>query len=82
MVGYTAYIYLLGTVSPRAASSYAYVNPLVAVFLGWALLSEPVTVSTLAAAILIVAAVAVLLATSRRGPSEAQAATTACQEVA
>ena len=82
MVGYTAYIYLLGTVSPRAASSYAYINPLVAVFLGWALLSEPVTVSTLAAAILIVAAVAVLLATSHRGPSEVQAATTACQEVA
>ena len=82
MVGYTAYIYLLGTVSPRAASSYAYVNPLVAVFLGWAFLSEPVTATTLVASLLIVAAVAVLLATSRQRPNGAQALAELTQEIA
>jgi drug/metabolite transporter (DMT)-like permease len=66
LVAYTAYVHLLRSVSPRAASSYAYVNPLVAVVLGWAFLGEPVTWLTLLAAALIVVAVAVLLASTRR----------------
>jgi drug/metabolite transporter (DMT)-like permease len=66
LMGYSAYVFLLRSVSPRAASSYAYVNPLVAVALGWAVLGEPVTPITLVAAALIVVAVAVLLGGSRR----------------
>jgi len=66
LIAYTAYVYLLRTVTPRAVSSYAYVNPLVAVLLGWAFASESVTLGTLLAAALIVVAVAVLLASDRR----------------
>jgi drug/metabolite transporter (DMT)-like permease len=60
LVGFTAYIWLLGNVSAARASTYAYVNPVVAVFLGWALASEPLTARTMVAAAIIVAAVALI----------------------
>lgn len=60
LVGFTAYIYLLQAVSPAKASTYAYVNPLVAVFLGWAIAGEAVTLRTLAAAAVILAGVAMI----------------------
>ena len=69
LVGYTAYMYVLSRVSPRAASSYAYVNPLVAVLLGWAFLGENVGATTLVAGALIVIAVVALLAGGRRRPA-------------
>lgn len=83
LVGYTAYTYLLGRVSPQAASSYAYVNPLVAVLLGWAFLGETVTLTTLLAGVLIVVAVAILLLGGlQRSPARAQATTAAAPCVA
>jgi drug/metabolite transporter (DMT)-like permease len=60
LVGFTAYIYLLRAVSPAKVSTYAYVNPLVAVFLGWAIAGEPVTARTLLAAAIILAGVAMI----------------------
>ena len=48
LVGFTAYVYLLRNVSPAKASTYAYVNPIVAVILGWAVAGERVTSRTLA----------------------------------
>ncbi len=41
-IGYTAYIWLLEHVSTAKVSTYAYVNPVVAVFLGWLILHERV----------------------------------------
>ncbi|HEX4783517.1 MAG TPA: EamA family transporter [Candidatus Sulfotelmatobacter sp.] len=41
-IGYTAYIWLLGHVPTSKVSTYAYVNPVVAVFLGWLILHERV----------------------------------------
>src|SRR5579863_2010325 len=61
MVGYVAYIWLLHHVSVTAASTYAFVNPVVAVFLGAVVLGEQVTGVTVVAATLIVGAVVVLL---------------------
>jgi drug/metabolite transporter (DMT)-like permease len=60
LIGFTAYVYLLRAVSPAKASTYAYVNPVVAVFLGWAIAGEPVTTRTLAAAAIILAGVAMI----------------------
>jgi len=60
LVGFTAYIYLLQAVSPAKASTYAYVNPLVAVFLGWAIAGESITMRTLAAAAVILTGVAMI----------------------
>jgi hypothetical protein len=51
--------------TPTRVSTYAYVNPLVAVFLGWLILGEPVTARTLEAAAVIVASVAII--TTQRG---------------
>jgi drug/metabolite transporter (DMT)-like permease len=66
LVGFTAYIFLLKAVSPAKASTYAYVNPLVAVFLGWAIAGESVTGRTLAAAAVILAGVAMITASQGR----------------
>ena len=57
VVAYTAYVWLLGRVSPARVSTYAYVNPLVAIALGWFLAHEPVGARTLLASGLILVAV-------------------------
>jgi drug/metabolite transporter (DMT)-like permease len=60
LVGFTAYIWLLRATSIAKAGTYAYVNPVVAVFLGWAILDEPVSGRTLVAAVVILAGVALV----------------------
>ena len=60
VVTFTAYIWLpFGHVAPTRVATYAFVNPVVAVFLGWALANEQLTATTLVATAVIVAAVAV-----------------------
>jgi len=67
LVGFTAYIFLLKTVSPAKASTYAYVNPIVAVILGWAVAGESVTPRTVLAAAIILGGVAMItIARGRR----------------
>lgn len=60
LVGFTAYIWLLGVTSIAKAGTYAYVNPIVAVLLGWAILDEPVTIRMLLAAAVILLGVALV----------------------
>jgi len=60
LVGYTTYVWLLRVADPSRVSTYAFVNPVVAVFLGWALAGETVTLRTLVAAAVIVAAVVLI----------------------
>lgn len=60
IVGYSAYVWLLRVSTPARVSTYAYVNPIVAVFLGWALASEPLTSRMLIAAAVIVTGVALI----------------------
>jgi drug/metabolite transporter (DMT)-like permease len=69
MVGYAAYIWLLSEVSPSKATTYAYVNPVVAMFLGWALADEPLTFRSLGAAAIILGAV--VLITTDAGTQQA-----------
>ena len=61
LIGYTAYLWLLQKQSSALASTYAFVNPVVALFLGWWLANEPVTARTLAAAAAIVGAVMMIV---------------------
>jgi drug/metabolite transporter (DMT)-like permease len=56
-IGYTAYIWLLGHVPTSKVSTYAYVNPVVAVFLGWAIEHEVVDHFILAGSAIVVASV-------------------------
>lgn len=60
LVGFSAYIWLLRVSTPARVSTYAYVNPVVALALGWALADEPLTGRTLMAAFVILSAVAVI----------------------
>ncbi len=73
IVAFTAYSWLLRTVSPARAATYAYVNPVVAVLLGWFIAREPVTVRTLLAAIVIVASVALITTYGREVTKESGA---------
>jgi len=56
-IGYTAYIWLLGHVPTSKVSTYAYVNPVVAVFLGWLVLREPIDAYILAGSAVVIASV-------------------------
>ncbi len=61
LLGFTAYVFLLSATTPARVSTYAFVNPVVAVFLGWAIAGEAVTVRTALSALLIVGAVAIII---------------------
>jgi drug/metabolite transporter (DMT)-like permease len=61
LLGFTAYVFLLGATTPARVSTYAFVNPVVAVFLGWAIAEEVVTLRTALSALLIVGAVAIII---------------------
>jgi drug/metabolite transporter (DMT)-like permease len=69
LLGFTAYIYLLRHVSAAKASTYAYVNPIVAVILGWAVAGEPVTSRTVLAAAIILGGVAMITIARGRRPA-------------
>ncbi len=73
LLGFTAYIYLLRHVSAAKASTYAYVNPIVAVILGWAVAGEAVTPRTVLAAAIILGGVAMItIARARRATVPAE----------
>ncbi len=61
LAAFTAYTWLLKNAPISKVSTYAYVNPVVAVFLGWIILSEEITVTIMVGAAIIVAAVAFIV---------------------
>jgi drug/metabolite transporter (DMT)-like permease len=68
LVGFTSYIWVLQRATPELASTYAFVNPIIAVFLGWLLAGETLTGSLFLAAGFIVGAVVLVAWGSRKGP--------------
>jgi drug/metabolite transporter (DMT)-like permease len=64
-VGFTCYLWLLGEVSATRVATYAYANPIAAVFLGWGLAGERLTMLSLAASFIVLAAV-VAIVTARQ----------------
>lgn len=68
IVGYTAYIWLLKNAEPSLVSTYAFVNPIVAVLLGWLLAGEQLTAGTWMAAVIIITAVVIVTVFRSRGP--------------
>lgn len=69
MVAYTAYGYAVRTLPTNVVSTYAYVNPIVAVTLGALFLREPLTLNVLAGGATIVIAVVIILIGTRRKES-------------
>jgi drug/metabolite transporter (DMT)-like permease len=72
IIGFSAYVYLLHTVRPTLVSTYAYVNPVVAVFLGWALAGEHLNSQMMLAATVILSAVWIITQSSGK-PAVAKA---------
>jgi drug/metabolite transporter (DMT)-like permease len=66
IVAFSAYKWLLNRATPAAVGTYAFVNPVVAVALGWAFASEPLGARTLLAMVVIVGAVVTISLRPRR----------------
>ena len=64
LIGFSAFAWLLRVTTPGRVATYAYVNPIVAVFLGWLILGEPLATRDIVAAAIIVGGV-VLITTAR-----------------
>ena len=65
LIAFSAYIWLLTVSTPARVGTYAYVNPVVALALGWALAGEPLTFRSLVAAAIIVGSVVVITGEGR-----------------
>ena len=65
-IGFTAYTWLLRAAPTPLVSTYAYVNPIVAVFLGYFIAEEPLTFRILIATVLVVGSVALITITQQR----------------
>lgn len=75
LVGFSAYGYLLRTVRPAVATSYAYVNPIVAIALGMLFAGERITpVAMVGAGIVLVGVVMAVLSKSQPAPKKLPAA--------
>ena len=78
IIGFTAYSWLLTVSSAAKVSTYAYVNPVVALILGWSLADEPLNARTIVAACIVLAGVALITLaraglTRQRAPTEVAA---------
>jgi drug/metabolite transporter (DMT)-like permease len=60
LVGFSTFVWLMKHSTPARVATYAYVNPVVAVFLGWLILDEPITPRTIVASTIIITAVAII----------------------
>ncbi len=72
LIGFTAYVWLLKVSTPARVSTYAFVNPVVAVFLGWVFAGEELSLRVLTAAAVII--VAVMLITLNQPAAQAKQA--------
>jgi drug/metabolite transporter (DMT)-like permease len=68
VVAYSAYVWLLANAPISLVSTHAYVNPVVAVLLGWVWLSEPITWPVVVGGAVVLVAVGLVMAERRRGP--------------
>ena len=62
LMGFTAYSWLLKNAQPAMVATYAYVNPVIAVILGWTIAGESLTAQMLIGAFVIVASVVLITA--------------------
>jgi drug/metabolite transporter (DMT)-like permease len=72
IVGFTAYVWLLRVVPASRVATYAYVNPVIAMILGWSLAGEHFTMQMLVAALVIVVAVFLIITNQTKRPLRAE----------
>ena len=68
-VGFSAYIYILRKSTAARVGTYAFVNPVVALFLGWLIAGETITLRTVLAAAVILTAVILVITAPHRTPA-------------
>jgi drug/metabolite transporter (DMT)-like permease len=73
-IGFSAYIYILQKSTAARVATYAFVNPVVALFLGWLIASETITLRTILAAAIILTAVILVVTAPHRKPAAVGAA--------
>ena len=64
-IGYTAYVWLMQHAPPRLTATYAYVNPVVAMFLGWFVLHEQLTSQSILSSGIVLVGVALMVAAKK-----------------
>lgn len=81
LVGFTAYIWLLKHVATAKVATYAYVNPIVAVFLGWLIEGEKITPFIFAGAVVVIASIVLVTGAKTRQvqPSTSAPSLPACE---
>jgi len=75
MVGFTAYIYILKKSTATRVATYAFVNPVVALFLGWLFIGESINLRTIIAAAVILTAVLLVITAPHPAPQRTKNAT-------
>jgi len=65
LVAFSSYLWLMKVSQPARVATYAYVNPIVALVLGWALAGEPLTARTIVASAIVIAAVVFIVGAPR-----------------
>ncbi|HMD39395.1 MAG TPA: EamA family transporter [Candidatus Acidoferrum sp.] len=70
-IGFTAYVYILKQSTAARVGTYAFVNPVVALFLGWLLAGETINLRTVLAAAVILTAVLLVITAPHKNPIEA-----------
>jgi drug/metabolite transporter (DMT)-like permease len=71
MIGFSSYLYILKHSTATRVATYAFVNPIVALFLGWLLLNETINLRTILASAVILAAVLLVITAPHRQESKA-----------
>jgi drug/metabolite transporter (DMT)-like permease len=66
IIAFSAYVWLLRASTPARVSTHTYVNPIVAVLLGWALADEPLTPRIFVAMAVIMSGVALITLAPKR----------------
>jgi len=79
-IGFSAYIYILHKSTAARVATYAFVNPVVALFLGWLIVSESITLRTILSAAIILTAVILVITAPHRAPAPVSAKVTALSE--
>lgn len=72
LIGFTAYSWLLKNAEPAMVATYAYVNPVVAVFLGWLVAGESFTAQMLVGAAIIVGSVVLITSHNKEEKAESE----------
>ncbi|MGB7847980.1 MAG: EamA family transporter [Candidatus Acidiferrum sp.] len=73
-IGFSAYVYILKHSTAARVATYAFVNPVVALFLGWFLAAEPLSLRTLLASCIILTAVLLVITAPHKDPIQADEA--------